>query len=39
VGLKLPQEAAGAQLQSTPAFVLSLETVAVRLAVAPALND
>lgn len=34
-GLKLPQEFAGAQLQSTPALVLSLATVAVSVAVAP----
>ena len=39
VGLKLPQVAAGVQLQSTPALVLSFETVAVRLAVAPAVSD
>ncbi|HLJ15620.1 MAG TPA: hypothetical protein VKV15_14060 [Bryobacteraceae bacterium] len=33
-GLKDPQDPAGAQLQSTPAFAVSLETVADMLAVA-----
>jgi hypothetical protein len=35
VGLKLPQAPAGVQLQVTPAFVLSLDTVAETLLVAP----
>jgi hypothetical protein len=39
VGLNVPQEAAGAQDQSTPALELSLETVTVREAVAPAAKD
>jgi hypothetical protein len=39
VGLNVPQEAAGAQDQSTPALELSLETVTVRDAVALGAKD
>ena len=39
VGLNEPQEAAGAQDQSTPALELSFETVSVRVAVAPVVSD
>ncbi len=39
VGLKLPQEFAGAQVQSTPALELSPETVSVMVAVAPTLSE
>jgi len=35
-GLKVPQDPAGEQLQSTPPFALSFETVAAIVAVAPA---
>jgi len=39
VGLKAPQAPAGAQAQSTPALLLSFETVAVNVAVPPAARE
>jgi hypothetical protein len=38
-GLKEPQDPAGAQLQSTPPFALSFETVAEIMAVRPVAMD